>query len=137
VNDRSFDMTWYVNPQAFDIRRINPYAAYNLSDDEWTVQPPDLPDWGPEKFAQGKHMFEEGRALISQVRAILRLPSPFREQEAKRIWDYIHEGRNRAFSEQGMGWQDISNVLEKMLSQAPGNLVERLKALVYPAGAMT
>lgn len=43
-----FEATYYVNPTAADIRSINPYAAYNLSADEWTVMPDRPPsDWDP------------------------------------------------------------------------------------------
>jgi hypothetical protein len=34
-----YEVTFYVNPGATDIRSINPYAAYDLTRDEWTVTP--------------------------------------------------------------------------------------------------
>jgi len=129
--DREFDLTGYVNSGAIDIRSLNPYAAYDLIHDDWTVRPPQLPSWGPESFPQGPALFQEARGLIAQVRAILRLPEPFRAQEARRIWAYIHEGRKADFSETGMGWLGVGNVLEKALDQASGDLVGKLKAAVY------
>lgn len=44
------EVTFYVNPKTGDdIRNIRPYAAYNLSANEWSVAPPDLPeDWSEE-----------------------------------------------------------------------------------------
>ena len=135
----TYDLTGFVNHDALDIKRIRPYAAYDLTLGTWAVEPPDLPDWGPEQFPQGPAVFQQGRALIAEVRAILRLPEPFKTQEAKRIWQYIHEGRRAEFTEEGMGWQGTGNVLEKMLDQATGKLVEKLKALVYaeqPSGPM-
>jgi hypothetical protein len=126
-----YHLTGYVNHAALDIRVIKPYAAYDLTNDEWAVKPPDLPDWSPEQFPQGPAVFQEARGLISQVRAILRLPEPFKTQEASRLWDYIHEGRKQDFTETGLGWQGTGNVLEKALDQAHGGLVEKLKALKY------
>ena len=38
-NWNGFEVTFYVNPGATDIRTINPYAAYDLTHDEWTVNP--------------------------------------------------------------------------------------------------
>jgi hypothetical protein len=129
--DREFDLTGYVNSGAIDIRLLNPYAAWDLIHDDWTVRPPELPSWGPESFPQGPALFQEARGLIAQVRAILRLPEPFRAQEARRIWAYIHEGRKADFSPEGLGWQGTGNVLEKALDQASGDLVGKLKAAVY------
>jgi hypothetical protein len=124
-------LTGYVNSGAIDIRLLNPYAAWDLIHDDWTVRPPELPSWGPESFPQGPALFQEARGLIAQVRAILRLPEPFRAQEARRIWAYIHEGRKADFSPEGLGWQGTGNVLEKALDQASGDLVGKLKAAVY------
>ena len=90
-----------------------------------------LASWGPESFPQGPALFQVARGLIAQVRAILRLPEPFRAQEARRIWAYIHEGRKADFSPEGLGWQGTGNVLEKALDQASGDLVGKLKAAVY------
>ena len=37
----AFELTFYVNVQT-DIRNIKPYAAYSLTDDDWTVEPQNL-----------------------------------------------------------------------------------------------
>lgn len=131
--DGTYDLTGYVIHTA-DIRAIKPYAAYNLSDDTWTVEPPDLPQWSAEQFPQGPALMQQARALIAEVRAILRLPEPFRRQEASRIWRYIHEGRAESFGPGGMGWQGTGNVLEKALDQASGALVGKLKQVIYGPG---
>ena len=39
ANWNGFEVTFYVNPGATDIRSINPYAAYDLTHNEWTVHP--------------------------------------------------------------------------------------------------
>jgi hypothetical protein len=128
--DGTYDLTGYAIHPA-DIRAIQPYAAYDLSNGSWTVPPPDLPSWSAESFPQGPALMQQARALIAEVRAILRLPEPFRRQEAERIWHYIHEGRAEAFSPGGLGWQGTGNVLEKALDQASGALVGKLKAVIY------
>jgi hypothetical protein len=130
---KPYDLTGYVN-HVSDIRRIKPYAAYDLTDDDWAVKPPELPDWSASQFPQGPAVIAEARALIGQVRAILKLPEPFRTQEATRIWDSLHEARGADFSEHGLGWQGTGNVLEKALDQASGNLVKKLKMLKYAPG---
>jgi len=129
---KEYDLTGYVI-HVSDIRSIKPYAAYDLTGDDWTVKPPDLPSWSAESFPQGPAVFAEARALAAQVRAILRLPEPFRTQEASRIWDSLHAGRTHDFSEQGEGWMGTGNILEKALDQAHGGLIEKLKALKYGA----
>jgi hypothetical protein len=124
-----WDLTGHTSP--LDIRRISPYAAYDLTRDAWAVRPPDLPQWSAEQFPQGPAVFQLARGLISQVRATLRLPEPFRHQEAERIWRYIREGRGESFAPGGLGWQGTGNVLEKALDQASGQLVAKLKQAVY------
>jgi 2'-5' RNA ligase/8-oxo-dGTP pyrophosphatase MutT (NUDIX family) len=127
----TYDLTGYVNPLAWNVTDISPYAAYDLTGDRFAVDPPDLPDWSPDQFPQGKALLQEGRALGAQARALLRMPEPFRSQEARRLWDYIRSGRDEGFAPGGLGWQSAGNVLEKMLDQMPGNLVGRLKEAVY------
>jgi 2'-5' RNA ligase/8-oxo-dGTP pyrophosphatase MutT (NUDIX family) len=127
----TYDLTGYVNPLAWNVTDISPYAAYDLTGDRFAVEPPDLPRWSPDQFPQGKALLQEGRALGAQARALLRMPEPFRSQEARRLWDYIRSGRDEGFAPGGLGWQSAGNVLEKMLDQMPGNLVGRLKEAVY------
>jgi hypothetical protein len=50
-NWNGYELTFYVNAGATDIRSIKPYAAYDLKYDDWTVTPdpnaapPQNPDW--------------------------------------------------------------------------------------------
>jgi hypothetical protein len=44
-----FEVTFYVNATGSDIRDIHPYAAYNVTTNEWTVTPPVLPH-NPKKL---------------------------------------------------------------------------------------
>lgn len=113
-----WDNTWYVNRDSWDITRIRPYAAYNITDDEWAVKPPHLPDWSIEKFPQGKGLQQEIRGIIEMAKGILRMNEPYRTRQATQLWEYIHSSRSKAFGPGGAGWWDANNVLEKALDQA-------------------
>lgn len=112
-----FDNTWYVNHDSWDIRKIRPYAAYNVTDDGWAVKPPHLPDWDLSKFPEGKALRLEVHAVEAYVRAVLALPEPYRSQQGAALWDHLHGDRSRAFGPQGEGWYDPANVIEKWLDQ--------------------
>lgn len=111
-----FSVTWYVNPDSWDIRKIKPYAAYNVTADTWAVRPPHLPDWSIKDFP--KAFVAEARAVEAYVKAVLKLPEPMRTQQADALWRHLHSDRSRAFSAQGEGWIDPGNALEKWLDQA-------------------
>lgn len=113
-----FSNTWYVNPHSWDIRAIRPYAAYNVTDDVWAVKPPHLPDWSLKDFPEGPALAQEARAVAAYVRAVLKLPEPYRSQQGFALWNHLHSDRGRAFGPQGEGWYDPGNVLEKWLDQA-------------------
>jgi hypothetical protein len=112
-----FNGTFYVNHDSWDIRRIKPYAAYDVTDDQWAVKPPHLPAWGLKDFPEGKALEQEARAVSAYVRAVLALPEPYRSQQGYALWNHLHSDRSRAFSDQGEGWWDPGNVLEKWLDQ--------------------
>lgn len=126
-----WDRTTYVNPDSYDIRDIRPYAAYDVSRDEWAVRPPHLPDWDLSKFPQGEGLTQEVKGVMEMARGILAMPEPYRTQQASQLWDYIHSTRNRAFGPQGEGWWDSNNVLEKALDQA--GLWHQLYLLMHDA----
>lgn len=112
-----FSNTWYVNPNSWDIRRIKPYAAYDVTHDKWAVKPPHLPAWSLKDFPEGNALQQEARAVSDYVRAVLALPEPYRSQQGYALWNHLHADRSRAFSEQGEGWFDPGNVIEKWLDQ--------------------
>lgn len=130
-------LTGYVNSLAWDIRKIKPYAAWDISDMRWAVRPPHLPEHTVADFEPA--VLAEARAVATMARAILRLPEPARTRQASALWEHIHTDRSRAFSAEGEGWQDPGNVIEKYLAYAPGNLLTRIKDLVYamPKTAVT
>lgn len=109
--------TWYCNPGSWNIVDIKPYAAYDITNHEWAVRPPHLPDWGIERFPEGHALVEMGEAYEKLIAAIFDLPEPIRTQYGNALWTFLHSDRARAFGPQGEGWWDPGNVMEKWLDQ--------------------
>ncbi|MEI8036236.1 MAG: NUDIX hydrolase, partial [Betaproteobacteria bacterium] len=86
--------TWYVNPNSYDIRAIKPYAAYDLTRDEWAVRPVQEPTG--HQFSPTEWYYFEG--VAQEVKGTLALPEPARSRRAKRLWNFIHSTRNKAFT---------------------------------------
>jgi hypothetical protein len=112
-----FSNTWYVNPDSYDIRKIKPYAAYDVTHMRWAVKPPHLPKWDISQFPEGPALVAECQAVSAYVRAILNMPEPYRTQQGYALWHHLHSDRSRAFSDLGEGWYDPGNVIEKWLDQ--------------------
>ena len=124
-NWNGFEVTFYVNPGATDIRSIRPYAAYDLTKSEWTVFPektgaPQQPVW--ESSAQrDKSMTVDIITRYSKAMADLqaaqndpaRRNAEFRLQQAlsqgSMLFEDIHSSRRLAFSAQGAGYADYYN----------------------------
>lgn len=122
-----WDLTAYVNPEAWDIRVIRPYAAWDISDSRWAVRPPHLPGHSAADFDPA--ILSEARAVLTQARAILRMAEPNRTRQARALWEHLHAERRRAFSIEGEGWEDPGNLIEKWLAYAPGNILARIREL--------
>ena len=124
-NWEGYELTYYVNPQS-DIRDINPYAAYDLTADAWTVEPERNPQppysraW--EQRAQRDH--DTAVELINRYTTALRevqsAGNPAHKINAERklnlaidqataFYDDIHHGRKVAFSRVGAGYSDYNN----------------------------
>jgi len=120
-----YELTFYVNP-ATDIRDINPYAAYDLIADVWTVepdknpQPPYSRDWEMKTSRDNETAIEllnRYSAALNELRSAktdayrinaerkLRLA----EEQAVAFYDSIHQGRKVAFSQTGAGYADFNN----------------------------
>jgi hypothetical protein len=120
-----FEVTFYVNPGATDIRTINPYAAYDLTHNEWTVIPeqtgaPHNPVW--EEVARRDHattseIVKRYTKAMTEVQAAqndaarrnaeTRLESSL--IQAHMLYKEIHETRKFAFSKTGKGYGDFYN----------------------------
>lgn len=112
----TFDLTGYCNAGSYDIRRLKPYAAYNISDDQWSVRPPHLPDWSIDRLPEGgDNLLAEAEGYAAVVDAISKMPEPFQTQQGKALWKHLHSDRGRAFSDEGEGWLDPGNLIEKAL----------------------
>ena len=126
----AFEVTFYVNPNSADIRDIKPYAAYNLTADEWTVRPPELPE-NPESLYPKEYrdyVTDERRMADSLVQhydhqaTVLKGQQPGSPgwhntmhamglvvDQARALFDDIHLGRKQAFGPEGSGYGDFYN----------------------------
>jgi GNAT superfamily N-acetyltransferase len=117
-SDETWHLTGYVNPESYDIRRIKPYAAYEILSNTWFVKPVEVPsDWGPDKFPESTWRIAEHYA--DEIDRISHLDPKSRQQYAQQLFDHIHTDRRRAFSDRGTGVFDVGNVAEKYLDQRP------------------
>jgi len=120
-----FEVTFYVNANGSDIRNINPYAAYDLTHDEWTVYP-------SKQSAQRNLAWDEAvhRDRTMALNAVSRYSQALTDlrgsqNDASRrnaetrlhqaldqgaaLFDDIHHGRKLAFSQSGRGYSDFHN----------------------------
>ncbi|MFE0490148.1 GNAT family N-acetyltransferase [Streptomyces griseoaurantiacus] len=120
-----WESTFFVNPDSYDIRDIKPYAAYDITADEWAVKPVEVPnDFGPEKLPESTwDVFE---AIQKLIKAIRELPEGVREREGSALYDYLHADRHSAFGPDGTGLYDPANSVWKALDKAPGKPLQQL-----------
>lgn len=124
-NWEGYELTFYVNPQS-DIRSINPYAAYDLINDTWTVEPqrdaapPYSRMWDmkvDKDLEMGKTLLERYSSALSDIQ---NTPNPAYRTNAEArlkeavtqgvaLYDDIHAGRKVAFSRTGGGYADFHN----------------------------
>ena len=121
-----FELTFYVNPGATDIRTINPYAAYSLKYDEWTVppdptqRPPQNDEWDTvaendskmanniyTRYLQAIQDMNSARDLPNRRNAEVRKEAA--ETQGVMMWDEIHHNRRMAFTMEGAGYYDFHN----------------------------
>lgn len=121
-----FDRTFFVNAHAWDIRNLKPYAAYNVTDDEWAVHPLEVPaDWSATHLPESYWDYAE--SLLHEIRAIGQLPPEERQRMAANLYEELHTHRSDAFQGEGKGLFDLSNVVEKYLDQHPDKPWDQLK----------
>jgi len=131
INGSTYELTFYVNPGGTDIRDINPYAAYDVSHDLWTVHPVAVPKGFSEQYFRA----DERAAVSGDTRRaadILATFEKYRQQlvdvhphdpryrnvaaalhqsvrEGADLFDVIHNGRHAAFAPGGKGYFDFAN----------------------------
>ena len=124
-NWNGYEVTFYVNPGATDIRSINPYAAYDLTHNEWTVVPskegaPHMAVWdamAQRDLSMASDIVARYSDALTKVQgstndaarrnAELALQSSL--MQASALYDDIHTGRRFAFSQTGKGYSDFYN----------------------------
>lgn len=138
----SFELTFYVNV-ATDIRTIKPYAAYSLTDDDWTVEPSE-PSINPKKDWERKVARDENMAIdilerystaLSNIGAATTATARINAESTLKLaveqgaalFEDIHHGRGAAFSPSGMGYADYANYRWQAGKKA--GLVQALKQL--------
>lgn len=121
-----YELTFYVNPGATDITAINPYAAYDLNQDTWTV----VPDRGRGPLFSRAWQekadvdLELSKQIVSRystyLTALQGASNPAHRlnaesgmkltlTHARDLYDEIHRGRKAAFSPAGAGYADFNN----------------------------
>ena len=124
-NWNGFEVTFYVNPGATDIRTINPYAAYDLTNNEWTVEPshagaPHMAVWdelAKRDLSMASDIITRYSQAVATIQAATndaaRRNAEFAMQTAlmqgSALFDDIHHGRKFAFSPTGKGYADYYN----------------------------
>ena len=138
----SFELTFYVNVNT-DIRNIKPYAAYSLTDDDWTVEPsePNIkskPQW-EQKIARDENMAVEilerysqalaniGSATTASARLNAEAALKLAVDQGAALFEDIHHGRGSAFSPSGKGYADYANY--RWQAGKKGGVVQALKQL--------
>jgi hypothetical protein len=126
ANWHGYEVTFFVNNHATDIRAIKPYAAYSLKYDEWTVpadpaaHAPQNADWDAaasrdaaaarQTYArfEAAHMdLDSSRGEAQRRNAESRLSAAVSQGMA--LFDDIHLGRREAFNAGGEGYADFHN----------------------------
>lgn len=126
----NFEVTVYVNMGVGagldDIRAINPYAAYDVTADEWSVPPNPNPmvRVHPSWHVSVETDRQRGEAIVRRygntLRQIRNATNPAARVNAERyftetldaasaLYDEIHAGRRAAFSPAGHGYADFAN----------------------------
>jgi hypothetical protein len=138
----AFELTFYVNAQT-DISKIKPYAAYSLTDDNWTVEPQEVTvsitkDWehkvtrdknrGVEILTRYSDALEKiGGAKNEAMRINAESTLKLAVDQASALFEEIHHGRKSAFSQSGMGYIDYANY--RWQAGKASGLITALRAL--------
>lgn len=124
---QTYEVTFYVNPGATDIRDIHPYAAFDVSHNRWTVSPPKGNDFNHpnEYYASAQAESAEAQRIVNQYNTLTQQAkamnpgdpgwhNTMRQAElisaqASAMFDSIHLGRKQAFGQGGSGFGDYYN----------------------------
>lgn len=127
-----FYVTFFVNPDSWDIHNINPYAAYNITDDKWDVPPLELPaDWDPFKYFDPK-LIADSYKDVDAAHDIVDRYNQAKDrgddaarvqavQDATALFSRLYTGRQLAYRPGGHGYFDDGN-FRWQLMEAEGAL---------------
>lgn len=121
-----YELTFYVNPTATDIRAIKPYAAYDLKYNEWTVAPnpaqeaPNNSAWDAvvdSDYQTAHQAHERFNYALNELKMAHPGPAQRNAQtrllaagaQASALYHEIHENRSAAFTPAGEGYGDFHN----------------------------
>jgi hypothetical protein len=120
----SFELTFYVNTRT-DIRDIKPYAAYSLTENNWTVEPtdtqPKVSEVWDKKIQRDVSFSVEildrytdalskiGNATTPAARLNAEAALKLAVEQGAALFETIHHGRGAAFSPSGHGYMDYDN----------------------------
>lgn len=126
-----YEVTFFLNPYVTNdpdsITNIHPYAAYNVTEDGWTVKPAKgtalTSDFPVDYERKAADNLLQAQQLVSRHQHLKKLAATelgprqinhkgslaLVTQEIKNMFDEIHLGRKHAFSDQGEGYGDFYN----------------------------
>lgn len=128
-HDEPYSITLYANPNSYDIREIEPYAAYSLSDDRWAVHPAKLPKSFSAR-SMPRSFWETVGKMADHIKAILAEDEPERTEHATELLEQLHHGRQLAYSRAGTGVFDQRQVTWLALERL--GVLQSLIQVVHP-----
>jgi hypothetical protein len=120
----AYELTFYVNVKS-DIKSIKPYAAYSLTNDDWTVSPelrkaPVNKVWDQtvardtsftmqilDRYTEALNTI--GMASTDSARRNAEAALKLAVDQGAALFDMIHQARKTAFSPSGQGYSDVAN----------------------------
>lgn len=119
-----FELTFYVNVIA-DINKLKPYAAYSVTNNDWTVAPSSEAHAFPDEyFARADRDIRMATDIVDRYQEALNVMSMARNEAATinaktmlelaskqgaALFEDIHGSRGHAFSPSGSGYADYAN----------------------------
>lgn len=120
----SYDLTFYANVRS-NIVDIKPYAAYSLTDNEWTVEPKKdgikrRSDWDTvvhSDIQRAMDITDRYKRFLGDITAAstdaarrnAETMLTHTIEQGSALFDEIHEGRSAAFGPSGEGYEDFTN----------------------------
>jgi hypothetical protein len=120
----TYELTFYVNVRS-NIADIKPYAAYNLTTDDWTITPAtQLPahmkEWDNKTsrdYSMGVQIINRYQKALNDISAAQNTAARINAESALKLaisqgaalFEEIHQGRKAAFSPSGAGYLDYAN----------------------------